>query len=46
MQPFMHIWAFLFTQIVMNANSTFMDVNMVVLTSLVVTHAPAELAMN
>jgi len=31
---------------VMNANSTFMDVNMVVLILLEATHVPAELAMN
>ena len=37
---------FSFTQIVLSAYSTIMDVNMVVLTPLVVTYAPAELAMN
>ena len=37
---------FSFIQIVMNVNSTIMDVNTVVLTLLAVIHAPAELAMN
>ena len=37
---------FSFTQIVMNASLTFMDVNMVVLMLLAVIDVPAELAMN
>ena len=40
------IYNFLFIQIVMNASSTFMDVNMVVLTLLAVIHVLVELGMN